>query len=352
MIKEINVKKYTSYSNHEKVFYFEDKSVKLKGFIAWHNTKLGPATGGTRLYPYSSKDKAIDDVLRLSESMTYKCAIAGVPFGGGKVVIIGNKKIKNNEFLLSYAKIIDSFNGKCTTGTDVGISDSDTEYMSKVTPFILRGNGGNTTTSRMASYGIYIGIKNSLKLLLPNKKNKDIHIAIKGVGKIGSELTGFLLKDNFNISVADKDIDKIKQIKKLYPSVNIVDFKKIHKISCDVYSPCAMGKEFNNKTIKELKCLIIAGGANNQLLEDSLAEKIHNLGIWYIPDFVINAGGLIQIVDELDKSGYNKERVNKRITNIGNTISKIIKESKRTKNNPLYITKEIINKKLYDKKSK
>lgn len=352
MIKEINVKRYPAFVGHEKVFYFEDKSVKLKGFIAWHNTKLGPATGGTRLYPYSSKEKAINDVLRLSESMTYKCVMAGVPFGGGKVVIMGDINLKNKKFLSAYANIIDSFKGRCTTGTDVGISDYDTNYMSKITPFILKGDGGKTTTSNMASYGVYIGIKTSINLLMPYKKNKNLHIAIKGVGKIGSELTRLLLKDGFKITVADNDKKKINQIKKLYPFVDIADFKNIHKIKTDVYSPCAMGGEFNNKTIKELNCFIIAGGANNQLVDDSIAQKIQNRGIWYIPDYIINAGGLIQIVDELDKSGYNRERVNKRITNIGKTISKIIKESKRTKNNPLYITKEMINKKLYGKKSK
>ena len=247
MIKEINVKKYKAYAGHEKVFYFEDKPTKLKGFIAWHNTKFGPATGGTRLYPYISKSFAIDDVLRLSEAMTYKCVMAGVPFGGGKNVIIGNVNFKNKRFLSAYAKIIDSFNGKCTTGTDVGISDLDTEYMSKITPYILKGNGGDTTTSNMASYGIYTGIKTSIKLLLPGKKNKDVHIAIKGIGKIGLELVRLFNNDGFIITVADKDKNQIKKVNKLYSNVNVVNYKNIHKINVDVYSPCAMGKEFNKK---------------------------------------------------------------------------------------------------------
>ena len=276
MIKEINVKKYKAYAGHEKVFYFEDKPTKLKGFIAWHNTKFGPATGGTRLYPYISKSFAIDDVLRLSEAMTYKCVMAGVPFGGGKNVIIGNVNFKNKRFLSAYAKIIDSFNGKCTTGTDVGISDLDTEYMSKITPYILKGNGGDTTTSNMASYGIYTGIKTSIKLLLPGKKNKDVHIAIKGIGKIGLELVRLFNNDGFIITVADKDKNQIKKVNKLYSNVNVVNYKNIHKINVDVYSPCAMGKEFNKKNVNELNCKIIAGGANNQLDDDSIAQNIPN----------------------------------------------------------------------------
>lgn len=352
MIKEINAKKYPSYAGHEKVFYFEDKSVKLKGFVAWHNTKFGPATGGTRLYPYTSKNKAIDDVLRLSEAMTYKCVMAGVPFGGGKNVIIGDVNLKNKKFLSAYARVIDSFKGKCTTGTDVGISDEDTNYMSTITPYILKGDGGKATTSNMASYGIYIGIKKSLNLLMPGKKNKGLHVAIKGVGKIGKELTRLLLKDGFNITVADKDKSKVNQIKKLYPSIKITDYRNIHKVKTDVYSPCAMGGEFNSKVIKELNCFIIAGGANNQLANDGIAQQIQDRGIWYIPDYVINAGGLIQIVDELDKLGYNKKRVNQRIMNIGKNISQIIKIAKKNKQNTLKVTKEIINNKLYGEKRK
>lgn len=347
MIKEINVKKHPAYDNHEKVFYFEDKSTKLKGFIAWHNTKLGPATGGTRLFNYSSKKEAIDDVLRLSKAMTYKCAISNLPFGGGKNVIIGNKKNKNNKFLSAYAKIIDSFKGQCTTGTDVGISDDDAIYMSKITPYILKGNKGKTTTSEMASYGVYVGIKTSLKLLMPNKLNKNIHIAIKGVGKIGFNLIKLLSKDGFKLTVADIDKEKIDNVKKIFPSVKIVDFKDIHKIKCDVYSPCAMGGEFTSKTIKELNCHIIAGGANNQLRKDSLSKLIYKKGIWYIPDFLINSGGLIQIVDELDKSGYNRKRVNSRLRNIGKIISNIIKESQKTNKDTLSVTNNIINSKIY-----
>lgn len=349
MIKEIDVKNHPAYANHEKVFYFEDKPTKLRGFLAWHNTKFGPATGGTRLFNYSSRKEAINDVLRLSEAMTYKCAISDLPFGGGKTVIMGNKKLKNEKYLSAYAKIIDSFKGKCTTGTDVGISDADAIFMSKITPYILRGNGGKVTTSQMASYGIYLGIKASLKLLLPNKSYKNINVAIKGAGKIGFELTKFLLKDGFKVIVADIDKEKIKNIKKIFPQINITDHKKIHKIKCDIYSPCAMGGEFTSKKIKELNCLIIAGGANNQLKNESLSKNIHDKGIWYIPDFVINSGGLIQIVDELDKSGYNKKRVIARLKNIGKTITQIIMKSKATNKDPLLVTKEIISSKFYAK---
>lgn len=349
MIKEINVKKNPAYAGHERVFYFEDKPTKLKGFIAWHNTKLGPATGGTRLYKYSSKREALKDVLNLSEAMTYKCAMSGVPFGGGKSVIIASEKMKNKNFLKAYAQIINSFEGKFTTGTDVGITDDDIDYMSKVSPHILRGEKGNTTTSQMAAYGVYLGIKTSIKLLMINKVNKNISITIKGVGKIGFELVKLLSKDGFKITIADKNKKMVQKINKLFPLIKVMDSKKIHKIKTDIYSPCAMGEEFNQKTIKELNCFIIAGGANNQLKKDSISKSLYNQGIWYIPDYVINSGGLIQIVDELDKSGYNRERINRRLLNISKVISLIIKKSKKTEKDTLSVAKDIVNLKIHGK---
>ncbi|MEA3399112.1 MAG: Glu/Leu/Phe/Val dehydrogenase dimerization domain-containing protein [Patescibacteria group bacterium] len=346
IIKEIDVKKHPSYDGHEKVFYFEDKNVNLRGFVAWHNTKLGPATGGTRLYPYTSDEEALDDVLRLSKAMSSKCAIADIPFGGGKAVIIGDKNFKNENFLKSYAEVINSFDGKYTTGTDMGISDKDTLYMSKITPYILKGNGKNRTTSKVAAYGIYLGIKEALRIVLPEKKN--LTIGIKGIGKIGSELVDLFKKDEIDLVVADIDKKIIEKIKNKYPDIEIVTPAEIHKKEVDVYCPCALGKEFNKENTKELNCKIIAGGANNQLVDDSIAQEIKERGICYIPDYLINSGGLIHIVDELDKTGYNKQRVEKRLLNIVKMIRLLLEESKGTKKDTLSISKEIVNKKLYD----
>ena len=346
MIKEIKPTRNKEYSGHEKVFYFGNKKTKLKGYVAWHNTVNGPATGGTRLYGYKSDNEALGDVLRLSKAMTYKCAIAGVSFGGGKAVIMGTPEKKSKEFLKSYAKIIDSFNGKFTTGTDVGISDADTKYMSKVTPFILKGTGGRTTTSLMAARGVYEGIISAFRTILPNKKIEDMTITVKGTGKIGAELVHLLYRHNVKIIAGDKNSQSITKIKKIFPKIKIADYKTIHKIKADIYAPCAMGGEFTPKTIKELNCRIVAGGANNQFVDERDAEKLSKRGIWYIPDYVINAGGLIQIVDELGKEGYNTKRVRNSIKKIGVTVAHLINESKKTGISTLEIAKKIAHEKI------
>jgi glutamate dehydrogenase/leucine dehydrogenase len=350
MIKEIKPIHNKQYSGHEKVFYFENKKVKLRGYIAWHNTVRGPATGGTRLYKYKNDNEALADVLRLSKAMTYKCTIADVPFGGSKVVIIGTPDQKSKEFLKSYAQIIDSFKGKFTTGTDVGISDADTKYMSTITPFILKGTGGRTTTSLMAARGVYEGIISAFHTLLPNKKIQNMTIAIKGTGKIGAELIRLLYKHKVRIIAGDKDIQSITKIKKLFPKVEIADYRTIHKIKVDVYAPCAMGGEFTPKTIRELNCFIVAGGANNQFVNEKDAVKLSKRGIWYVPDYVLNAGGLIQIVDELNKGGYNTKRVRNHVKKIGRTIAYLIRESRKTGKSMLKIAKKIVHEKIYKTK--
>lgn len=352
MIKQINAKNHPSYNKHEKVFYFEDKDTKLRGYIAWHNTKLGPATGGTRLYPYKTDIDALTDVLNLSQAMSYKGALSGVPFGGGKAVIIGNPTMKSEKFLEAYANVISSLNGKYTTGTDVGITDKDTNFMSKKTPYILKGNSDRKTTSGMAARGVYYGILAAITKIIPNKNLRNITIGIKGIGKLGGELARLCLKAGMQVWVADIDTQKIREFKRKYPKIHTASYKTIHAKKFDVYAPCALGKEFTVKNIKDVRSTIIAGGANNQFADTSLVSKLHTKGIWYIPDYVLNAGGLIHIVDELDKAGYNKSRVQKRIQTIGTTIASLIKQAKQMNKTPLELADERAHTKLHGKQTK
>jgi glutamate dehydrogenase/leucine dehydrogenase len=352
MIKQINAKKHPAYDGHEKVFYFEDKRTKLQGYIAWHNSKLGPLTGGTRLYPYKSKKEALGDVLSLSKAMSYKCAISHLPFGGGKAVIIGNVKLKNKNFLEAYAYVINSFNGKYTTGTDVNISDADIFIMSHITPYILRGDGGKRTTSQMAAKGVYVAIKKASKLILSKKENKNISVLVKGVGKLGGELVRLLTKDGMQVFIADINKKRASKLHDKYPQTEVVNFRNIHKIKADIFSPCAIGNEFTKKVVEELNCKIIIGGANNQLANDKLAENLQMRGIWYIPDYVVNSGGLIQIIDGLSKKGYNLKRVTSRINQIGETTKKLIKQSLDSGETPLFISGKIAQAKLNHEKRK
>ncbi|OGJ03072.1 hypothetical protein A3G06_00570 [Candidatus Nomurabacteria bacterium RIFCSPLOWO2_12_FULL_46_14] len=343
-IRLLNPKKYP---RHEQVYSFEDKAVGLRGYIAIHNTSLGPATGGTRLYPYNNDAEALEDVLKLSEAMTYKCAFAGLPFGGGKAVIMASPQQKTKELLKSYAKVIHFFGGKYTTGTDVGISDEDAKYMSTLTPFILRGTRGRTSTSLVAARGVYESITASFRELLPKKKLSAMTIAIKGAGKIGAELIRLLYSREARITIAEINPAILSKIKKLFPKIKTADYKNIHKLKADIFSPCAMGGDLNKKTIKELGCRIIAGGANNQLEDEKDIVSMHRQGVWYIPDYVANAGGLIQIVDELRKGGYKSERVKKNIKNIGRSTTRLIQESKRTGLPPLEIAGNIVRARMH-----
>lgn len=352
MIKKINASKNKAFDKHQQVFRFEDKNSGLKGFIALHNIKPGSATGGTRLYHYKSEKDALTDALRLSKAMSYKCATSGVSFGGGKAVIMAKPKQKNKILLDSYAKVIQSLNGKYTTGTDVGLSDEDVMFMSKKTPFILKGNGAGRTTSEMASLGLYVALWQAVSLILPKKKKHKISIAIKGLGKIGNNLVRLLYKDNVLLYVSDIDKTKIAYIKKLYPRVKVVSSRTIHKLQVDVYMPCALGNEFSKTNIKELKSKIIVGGANNQLTNDLLSKDLHKMGIWYIPDYVVNSGGLIHIVDELGHKGYNKKRVDNMVKSIGQTVRDLIILSKKKNSYPLDIANKLAEKKMYDSENK
>lgn len=342
-IKEIDASANSFFKNHTKVLFFEDTTTNLRGYIAIHTDSFGPATGGTRYYPYTKDEDALSDVLRLSEAMTYKCILSGVPFSGGKAVIIGDpKESKTPELLQAYASIIDSLHGTYTTGTDVGISDEDVLFMTQYTPYILKGQGGGTTTSEMAAYGVYIAICAAVESLAFTNQDGAFSVSLKGLGKLGYTLGQLLYKKGCTLTVSDINTEQVEKFLKEFPGTISVDPLLSHKIKADVYAPCALGNEFTVDTIKELGATIIAGGANNQLASEDIAEILQKQGVWYIPDYVINTGGLIQIVDELDSFGYNKDRVATRIQNIGKTTQLLIERSGRNETTPLYVAKQYI----------
>jgi glutamate dehydrogenase/leucine dehydrogenase len=344
MIKKVNVSSYKEYKGHELVFYFEDNTVGLRGYLAFHSTKNGPATGGTRVSLYPSDEEAISDVLRLSHAMTLKCKISQVPFSGGKSVIICDPKNKTEGLLKSYAKIIHSFNGLFTTGTDMGLNDDDVIVMREETPYVLKGNHNGITTSQMAAWGVFSCMEKITPLIL-NKSISNSTVSIKGVGKLGGALSLYLDKAGSDIFIADTDIDRISKVSSmLLNKPKVVSSDLIHKIESDIFSPCALGNEFTIQNINEIKSKIILGGANNQLMDDNLANDLKNKNIWYIPDFVVNAGGLIHIVDELGEGGYNSNRVRGKIKELSETVALLVNRSMETGKTPLDIACEISNK--------
>jgi leucine dehydrogenase len=296
---------------HEQMVFCSDNNSGLKAIIAVHSTTLGPSLGGTRFWNYASEAEAITDVLRLSRGMTYKASISGLNLGGGKAVIIGNsQEVRNREQLFRrYAQFVNSLNGKYITAEDVGTSPSDMEIIASETKFVAgkpQHLGGGGDPSPITAYGTYLGMKAAAKYKYGNEDLTGKKILVQGVGHVGQYLVERLVKENAVVLISDISEERIRQISSAY-HVTAIDKDDVYDVNVDIYAPCALGATVNDDTIPKLKCSIIAGAANNQLKD----EKKHGMqliekNILYAPDYLINAGGLINCYAELE--GYNRER--------------------------------------------
>ena len=322
-------KDFKEFDNHESVISFFDEDAGLRGFIAIHSKALGPATGGTRYWHYGGEEEAIKDVLNLSRAMTYKCALARVPFGGGKAVIMANDRVDRSELMRAFARVVNSLDGQFSTGEDVGIGDADIEAMAEVSPHINGLPESSGDSSSMAALGVLYAIKAALGSIFGSEDLAGRKVAVKGLGKVGMELCGLLYREGCGLSVADIDDSRLMSARERFPKVNLFSSAEIHKLNVDIYSPCAMGGDFTERTIGELGCRIICGAANNQLAETSLGASLHGKNIYYIPDYIANAGGLIDVVDVLCNGSYDSGRVKKKVLGIKNTVSQILNLSRR-----------------------
>jgi len=307
---ELNVLKDMSSMGHEQVVFCQDEATGLKAIIGVHNTVLGPALGGTRMWHYASDAEALEDVLRLSRGMTFKASIAGLNLGGGKAVIIGDSRTQKNEALLRrFGKFVNSLGGKYITAEDVGMGTKDMEYIRMETQHVTgmpEYLGGTGDPSPVTAYGVYMGMKASAKHVYGNDDLKGKTVLVQGVGHVGQYLVGYLVKEGAKVLVADIFEDNLNECVHKYPTCSVVDAGKVYDTQMDIYAPCALGGTLNDETIAKLQCKIVAGAANNQLK----VEKIHgrqliDKGIVYAPDFLINSGGLINVYGEL--MGYNTE---------------------------------------------
>jgi leucine dehydrogenase len=288
--------------------------------------------GGTRYWHYASEYEALKDVLRLSRAMTYKCALAGVPYGGGKGVIMGNNhNLKNDKFLKSYAGKINLLKGTFFTGEDVGVDQDDANKLAKYSPYIIGRKRMGGDPSPWASLSTFQALSAALKEVFGSEDFHGRTIAIKGLGKVGFGLAQLIAERGGKIIGADAKSEVARAVAGKIKNIKIVDSKDIHMQKVDAYSPNALGSDINERTINEFRCSIICGGANNQLQSDHYGAVLQRLGILYIPDYVANAGGLINVVDELNKKGYSKERVRERVMGVRETVNKIIALSKEKK---------------------
>jgi leucine dehydrogenase len=292
---------------HERVLFCSNPEVGLQAIIAVHSTVLGPGLGGCRMWPYGSTEEALTDVLRLSKGMTYKAAAAGLNLGGGKAVIIGDaKKDKTEELFRAFGRYVESLNGFYITAEDVGTGTEDMEVVHHETRWVTGlppelGGGGDP--SPVTAFGTLQGIKAAVQHL-GDDSLKGRSVAVQGLGSVGYNLARFLRDEGAKVFGTDIDPETTARAREEL-GVEIVPIGEILEVECDVVAPCALGAVINDDSIPKLRCRVVAGAANNQLKEDRHGQELHDRGILYAPDYVINAGGLINVYNEL--VGYNRE---------------------------------------------
>lgn len=314
---------------HEQLVICYDEPTGLKAIIGIHNTVLGPALGGTRMWNYASEAEAITDVLRLSRGMTFKAAISGLNLGGGKAVIIGDTKLKNEAFLRRFGRFVDSLGGRYITAEDVNMKTSDMEYIAMETKYVtglpeVRGGGGDP--SPVTAYGTYLGMKAASKKAFGTDSLEGKRILVQGVGQVGKYLVERLMKENAEVFVTDIFEDKLAEVAK-NTGATAISPDMVYDFDMDIYSPCALGATINDDTIDRLKCKVIAGGANNQLKDEEYHGKILlEKGIIYAPDFLINSGGLINVCAEF-MGGYNRESTYRHAEKIYDITTSILEKS-------------------------
>tara|TARA_B100000809_G_C15133882_1_gene529691 strand:- start:2181 stop:3260 length:1080 start_codon:yes stop_codon:yes gene_type:complete len=316
--------------DHEQVLFCQDRATGLKAIIAVHNTVLGPALGGTRMWNYANEEDAITDVLRLSRGMTYKNSISGLNLGGGKAVIIGDSYTQKNEALFRrFGKFVESLSGKYITAEDVGISPQDMVWVNKETNHVAGLPGKSGDPSPVTAYGVYVGMKACAKAQFGTDSLAGIKVAVQGAGHVGQYLIKHLTDEGANVFVADIHAPSLKEVSEKYGST-IVGLDEIYDLDVDVYAPCALGATVNDATLERLKCSIIAGAANNQLQNEVLHGKaVMDKGIIYAPDYMLNAGGVINCFAEVD--GRSSEWAMDKAAQIYDTTTDIINGSKANK---------------------
>ena len=312
---------------HDQILFCSDNETGLKAIIAIHDTTLGPALGGTRMWTYDNEIEALNDVLRLSRGMTYKNAISNLALGGGKAVIIGDSKSMKSEALFRrFGRFVDSLAGNYITAEDVGISPSDMVWVSKETKHVVGLPGKSGDPSPVTAFGTYMGMKACSKLNYGSDSLQGRKILVQGVGHVGEYLVQYLSKEGAEIFISDIHEDTLSRISKEFGATQI-DLNDVYDIDMDIYAPCALGGTLNNDTISRLKCQIVAGAANNQLkTEDLHGKALLERGILYAPDFAVNAGGVINCFSEVE--GLSSEWALKKAEGIYDTIFDIVKRSK------------------------
>jgi len=319
----------SSFDNHEQIVFCNDKDTGLKAIIGIHNTVLGPALGGTRMWNYNTEWDALNDALRLSRGMTFKSAITGLNLGGGKAVIIGDAKTqKSPELMLRFGEFVHSLGGKYITAEDVGMQTSDMDLVRTVTPYVTgisEEKGGAGNPSPITAYGVFMGMKAAAQFKFGSNLLEGKVVYVQGIGNVGEALVEHLADEGAKVYISDINQERLEEVRDKY-KVSIYEGNQLYAEEMDIYAPCALGATINDNTIHQLKAKVIAGAANNQLADEQkhgmlLREK----GIVYAPDFLINAGGIINVYAELEN--YGRQEIIRKTENIYNTTLEILSTS-------------------------
>lgn len=314
---------------HEQIVFCQDEETGLKAIIAIHSTALGPALGGTRMWKYDNELEALNDVLRLSRGMTFKASISGLNLGGGKAVILGDAKTEKTDALMRrFGKFVETLNGNYITAEDVGMTTHDMEMVRAETKHVTgipESIGGSGDPSPVTAYGVYMGMKASAMYKWGSDDLKGKKVVVQGIGNVGINLVKHLTEEGALVTINDISKERLKMVAEKY-GATIVEGDAIYDVDMDIYAPCALGASVNDNTLSRLNCDIIAGAANNQLADEARhGQMVMDKGMIYAPDFLINAGGLINVYSELN--GYNREEALAKTKEIYNTTLEILKKS-------------------------
>ncbi len=335
---------HSAYNKHRQLHFFENREVGLKTIIAIHHLVEGRSGGGCRFYPYQNDADALTDVLRLSRAMTYKFALADVPIGGAKAVIIGNPEINKNEALLeAFGRIVESLGGQYITAGDVGTNEEDMAIIKRATNHVVgvKGEGGDTSIT--TGYGVYQSIRAAVQFRYGRNNLQNIRVAIQGVGGVGLNLIKYLLEAGARPVIADTNPKALEKAQKLGVR-KIVDPKAILFQETEVLAPCALGGILNKNSIPKIKAKIIAGGANNQLASDKDAESLHAKNILFVPDFIANSGGVMQGAGQM--AGSDQEEIIARAKTIYDTTLTVLEMGEKKKITPLQAAYQLAERRL------
>lgn len=336
--------------NHdcEQVVFFHRKDMGLKAIVAIHDTTLGPALGGTRLWSYPSEEEALTDALKLARGMSRKASISGLDCGGGKAVIIGDARNKTERMIRTYARFIDTLQGKLLTGQDVGIDVEDTLIMKQETKYIIGTSKEVRDPSLFTAHGTVYGMKACAKEAFGGTQLSGLTVAIQGVGHVGYHLAKELHEEGAQLIISDLREGLTKKVADEFEA-KVVPADEIYSVDCDVFAPCALGAIINDETIPQLRCKVVSGSANNQLKENAHGEALHKRGVLYAPDYVINAGGLIAVY--MEWKGETPEAIMKKIEEIESRIEEIISDSKGTGEPTFKIAQKLADKRIMNRRS-